>query len=78
MAIARAVADLIQTLPASLKQEGWRTAYKRIRRRVPLVNLESLTEAAVAEQITGVCEGVVLEMTRQPDVRQRRPQTAEA
>jgi hypothetical protein len=54
--IARAVARLAKSLPPGLREEGWRIAYKLIRQRIPLVNLDAIPEADLTEQLNRLCE----------------------
>lgn len=54
--IARAIAALARSLPTALREDGWRIAYKLIRQRVPLVNLDAIPEDELAEQLSRLCE----------------------
>jgi Family of unknown function (DUF6339) len=60
--IARSIAKLAESLPTPLREDGWRAAYKRIRQRIPLVNLESLPEPALAEQLDTLCQAAMSEV----------------
>jgi Family of unknown function (DUF6339) len=61
-AIASAVAKLSESLPSSLREDGWRAAYKLIRQRIPLVNLDALSPAELAGQLERLCQGAQAEV----------------
>lgn len=54
--IARAIASLVRSLPPAMREDGWRLAYKLIRQRIPLVNLDAISEGELAEQLSRLCE----------------------
>jgi hypothetical protein len=58
--IAREISR-IAALPTNIREDAWRDAYKRIRQRFPLVNLEALPEVDCAAQIAEICRGTVIE-----------------
>jgi Family of unknown function (DUF6339) len=55
-AIASAIAKLAESLPNALREDSWRAAYKLIRQRIPLVNLDVLSPAELAAQLDSLCE----------------------
>lgn len=59
--IARAIRTIADTLPASAREGGWRLAYKRIRQRVPLVNLDVLPDNSLIQQLNEICTAVMTE-----------------
>jgi len=61
-AIAAAIAKLAESLPSALREDGWRMAYKRIRQRIPLVNLDALAPAELAEQLESLCQLSIAEV----------------
>ena len=54
-AIARWVADSIVPLKTDGKEDLWRRAYRLVRQRIPLVNLDALEESDLVAQINEVC-----------------------
>lgn len=54
--IAQSIAKLSASLPARLREDAWRAAYKRIRQRVPLANLDSVTADVLVRQLGDLCE----------------------
>lgn len=61
-AIATAIAKLAESLPSALREDGWRAAYKRIRQRIPLVNLDALPQTELADQLESLCRQSVVEV----------------
>jgi len=57
--IARGIADIAANVNGSAREEAWRDAYKRVRQRFPLVNLDVLPPAEVASQIDSICRAVM-------------------
>ena len=53
--IARAIVEIVVTLPSEQREAGWRLAYKLVRQRIPLVNLDALDEPQLISQINEVC-----------------------
>jgi hypothetical protein len=58
-AIALGIQGIANRLPSDLREDGWRDAYKRIRQRFPLVNLDVLAEQEVMNQIGQLCQEVI-------------------
>jgi len=54
--IAKAISELMGTLPSSLREEGWRLAYRRIRQRAFLTNLDAVEEAELQNQVRVICQ----------------------
>jgi hypothetical protein len=54
-AIAGAIENIIENLPGPLREAGWRLTYKRIRQRIPLVNLDALEHQELISQLQGIC-----------------------
>jgi hypothetical protein len=63
-AIASAIERLAGSLPTALREDGWRDAYKRIRQRIPLVNLDALTPAELAAQLDALCRLSLLQVRK--------------
>lgn len=61
-AIALAIASLAESLPTTLREDGWRMAYKLIRQRIPLVNLDALSPTELATQLTTLCQRATVEV----------------
>lgn len=62
-AIARTVATIAEALPNTKKEDGWRLAYKLIRQRIPLVNLDSLGPADLNEQLASITATTLVRMS---------------
>lgn len=60
-AIGSAIAKLAESLPSSLREDGWRAAYKLIRQRIPLVNLDALSVTELAAQLDALCRRAEVE-----------------
>jgi hypothetical protein len=58
-AIALGVEGIANGLPSDLREDGWRDAYKRIRQRFPLVNLDVLAEEEATQQVGQICQDVI-------------------
>jgi DNA (cytosine-5)-methyltransferase 1 len=56
--IAKAIVAIIESVPSAHQEGGWRLAYKRIRQRVPLVNLDALDEPELQGQLEAICTAV--------------------
>jgi len=61
-AIASAIAKLAESLPTALREDGWRMAYKLIRQRIPLVNLDAISPAELATQLSALCQRAEVEV----------------
>ena len=61
-AIARTISRIAEALPNAKKEDGWRLAYKLIRQRIPLVNLDSLGPADLNEQLGSISTATLLRM----------------
>jgi hypothetical protein len=57
--IALGIEEIASRLPSASREDGWREAYKRIRQRFPLVNLDALSDQEVASQIGEICAAVI-------------------
>lgn len=64
-AIAVAIMDLIATLPSEKREAGWRLAYKLVRRRIPLVNLDALDPRELTAQLNEICRAVAARLERE-------------
>jgi hypothetical protein len=58
VAIARAIHKLAK-LPAAQREDAWRAAYKKIRQRLVLTNLESLPEGDLQALIEYSCQSAI-------------------
>jgi hypothetical protein len=58
-AIARAIAEVAGNRKLKDREEAWRDAYKRIRQRLPLVNLEALEQTELERQVNEICSSAV-------------------
>jgi Family of unknown function (DUF6339) len=70
--IARGIADIASRLPGDLREDSWRDAYKRIRQRFPLVNLDALAEQEVAAQIDSICGQTIAQALASKQNRSRK------
>jgi hypothetical protein len=61
-AIASAIAKLAESLPSALREDAWRSAYKGIRQRIPLVNLDALSQGELTTQLESLCRLVIADV----------------
>jgi hypothetical protein len=59
--IARAIFEISRDTQLKDRENTWRDAFKRVRQRVPLVNLEYLDDAELSRQIAEICSGAIEE-----------------
>jgi Family of unknown function (DUF6339) len=52
--IARGIAE-VAAMPADVREDAWREAFKRIRQRFPIVNVDALPPAELERQIREIC-----------------------
>lgn len=67
-AIAKCVKVIVDTVPTSSRENAWRLAYKRIRQRMPLVNLEALEPEELDRQLRAICRSVMNQVPEQDPV----------
>ena len=52
--IASAISESIKAVAPARRESSWRIAYKRIRQRIPLVNLDALEHSALKSQVSSI------------------------
>jgi len=63
--IAREGVSVVDAAPSSVHEDIWRDAYKRIRQRIPVVNLDGLDDQSMRAEVQAVFSAAVQKL-RQP------------